>query len=316
MSIISESIGVKTQIQSVLDAGLDYLSNVQTVTFQEYIKFVMPLDKTVYWVKSQNAPFQAKGSLHLLGGKRQEVDKTVNINKIIFTSQEKVASFNTKNSQSIFISQITDSAGVLIQAAFSEKDSFYNAAKIWHYSGDAVYPSMASQIINSYADLPLQPIVSNSLPLFTSLNKFSTVYPSFLLPENLNPPYIVIDIINTEALAGAPIPLKENIAGQFSSNQLMKDTLEITLYGLNNQKALQYLNYLEEQSLTFDRFGFCSIPTITEEKETQRELGVIAIKKKLKFTASYYQSTVDGIYSNLIKSAIINIETNQNKKEV
>ena len=40
------------------------------------------------------------------------------------------------------------------------------------------------------------------------------------------------------------------------------------------------------------------------------------IKKKLKFTASYYQSTVDGIYSNLIKSAIINIETNQNKKEV
>jgi hypothetical protein len=321
MSIISESANVQTSMQAVLAAGIKVLSKSQKVLFQEYFKYTLPLDGTVYWLRSTNPPLEIEGSLHFISDKKQEVDQTVDVNRVIFSSLQEIANLNQQNSQNIFISQIIDDSGDLIQAAFSTRGSFYEQSKIWHYRGDAVYPALMTQLINDLNELPLQPMVSNSLPLFMALNQYGTTFPSFLVSDNLIPTYIVANITATEALQSSPIPFSKKSTDNpntynFGTAQLMQDTVEIIMYGMNNQKAIKYLNYLLDTSVNKGEFGFCSIPSITDEKYTQTELGIIALKKKMQFKVSYNQITLDSIENNLIKSAKIEIDIINNLKEV
>jgi hypothetical protein len=105
---------------------------------------------------------------------------------------------------------------------------------------------MASQLVQAESDLPTGPIVSNSLPIWLAQNSMAPVYPSYLVPDNIQPPYVVahIEPQSTEALGAFPIiqvpGTPEPDSGtapiyQFATSQLMREWVHLTLYGFTNQ---------------------------------------------------------------------------------
>jgi hypothetical protein len=201
-----------------------------------------------------------------------------------------------------------------LQVAFSKRGNFYAAAKVWHYSGFTVYPALSAQLIANIDDLPVGPIVSNSLPIWLAQNSIAPVYPSFLVPDNVVPPYVTAHVEpgRTEAVGQFPIyrwpgkPSPLTALQEMNCHQLMRDYVHLTLYGFTNQMAIQFLVLLIELSFT-EVFGFANSPAIQDEKRIQPEIAAIAQKKTIEIAANYYQSAVDVIARRLILEAAVKI---------
>ncbi|WP_297505896.1 hypothetical protein [Ferrovum sp.] len=310
MGIISEA--TQTQLQATLAAGLGTLSNQQQIIFQQYAKSVSVADGYVFWVATGNN-LTATGSLHQITETIQDEDNTYAKNGIVFTSQAEVTQFNLIDPQMMWIGAwIQDD--VTLRVVFNDSGSVYQQSGLWHYSGDTVYPALQSQLVSSEADLPVGPIVSNSLPIWLAQNTFAPVYPSYLVPDNLEPPYIVVHIEpeSTETLGAFPVYQWPGVTAgtndyQLPSSQLMKEKVKLTLYGFTNQSAIQYLSSLMDYSINTDDFGFMNSPAIRDEKRKQSEIAAIAMKKSIDILASYYQGTADAVARRLILSAAVTI---------
>jgi hypothetical protein len=327
MVSVSEISGSQSALESAFRQGLESIDRGQQITFQLYTKTVLPADGYVFWVAAGSS-ICVDGSLHYAVEEQQNETETQAVNHVIFTAEREVQEFNVIAPNQVWIGSLESAvAGPPLQSnqtpfpimfAFSGRGNFYKQADVYHYRGIAILPTMMSQIINSASDLPADPIVSNSLPIWLSQTQFGTVYPSFLVPNNIEPPYIVAHIGEEDTSALAPLPFygigpnpsepPNPIPGQpgFSyptSDQLMVDRVRLTLYGFNNQQALAYRDYLLNYSLTTDAFGVCrDDPVLRDAKLTQREIGVIAQKKTLDMTVSYYQSAVSDLAVRLITS--------------
>lgn len=310
MGIISEA--TQTQLQATLAAGLGTLSNQQQIIFQQYAKSVSVADGYVFWVATGNN-LTASGSLHQITETIQDEDNTYAKNGIVFTSQAEVTQFNLIDPQMMWIGAwIQDD--VTLRVVFNDSGSVYQQSGLWHYSGDTVYPALQSQLVSSEADLPVGPIVSNSLPIWLAQNTFAPVYPSYLVPDNLEPPYIVVHIEpeSTETLGAFPVYQWPGVTAgtndyQLPSSQLMKEKVKLTLYGFTNQSAIQYLSSLMDYSINTGDFGFMNSPAIRDEKRKQSEIAAIAMKKSIDILASYYQGTADAVARRLILSAAVTI---------
>jgi hypothetical protein len=314
MSIISEAGAAPTQLQAALAAGVDSISNNQTVQFQQYTKYTFSEDGYVFWVATGSAQ-QVAGSLHVLSERRQEEDQTLAANQFVFTAEEEVSQLNVIAPGTMWVGawQVD---GTVLQVAFAATGMNYQQAGLWHYRGFAVYPALASQLVSSANDLPTAPIVSNSLPIWLAQNSIAPVYPSFLVPDNVVPPYITAHIDPNLTVALQAFPLFD-WSGRSNPNadpsplydvpswQLMRDTIRLTLYGLTNQQAIQFFAYLMDYSVNTDDFGFCNSPSIVDDKRTQVEIAALAMKKVITIQASYYQATADAIARRLILSATI-----------
>lgn len=306
MPSIAESLNSQSQLANTLAAGTNEISSYQTIEFTQYSQIVLPADGYVFWVNT-GVVTSVQGSLHYSTDQQQNEDETLNVNRVIFTALSQIDSFNEAAPTDLFIGTFEG-----IRFAFNARGSFYEQANLFHYLGNAVYPALSSQLIDSAADLPTEPIVSNSLPIWLGQNSFAPVYPSFLVPANVVPPYITahIEPDMTEAPsfpvygwpgtteAGSPAPLHD-----LPSTQLAKDHVRLTLYGFNNQKAIQYLVSLIEYSMDSNEFGFGNSPVPKDQKRTQSEMNVIAMKKTIDIDAWYFQSTADAIARRLILSA-------------
>jgi hypothetical protein len=186
--------------------------------------------------------------------------------------------------------------------AFSQQQNYYQQANLYHYIGDAMYPVMEPLIIDDVADVDTRNvIVSNSMPIWLSLNKFMPMYPSYLAPENVRPPFCVVDIYpdTQRALQMAPL-----IDSQNNHWQLVTERVELTIHGLRNFNALDFLDYVLAQSLANNTFGVMNSPIVRDEKRLQTELNVIAMKKSMELEINYYQATVRNIARQLILEAI------------
>jgi hypothetical protein len=306
MPSIAESINSQSQLQDTLAAGVNTLSQQQTVVFTQYSQTILPADGYIFWVNTGTTT-TVQGSLHFSTDQQQNEDETIDINRVIFTALSQIDTFNEASPTDLFIGTFDG-----IRFSFNARGSFYQQANLYHYVGNAVYPALASQIVDNPGDIPVEPIVSNSLPIWLSQNSFAPVYPSFLVPANIVPPYITahVEPDMTEAPSfpiygwpgttepGSPAPLHD-----LPSTQLAKDRVRLTLYGFNNQKAIQYLVSLIEYSLNSDAFGFANSPVPKDQKRTQSELNVIAMKKTIDIDAWYFQATADAIARRLILSA-------------
>ncbi|WP_297480662.1 hypothetical protein [Ferrovum sp.] len=313
MGILSEAANSPSQLAATLAAGVGSISDRQQVSFTRYSRFVSPLDGFVFWINTRSVTTYY-GSLHQTISQNQREDETIAINHIVFTSESEISQFNLISSDILFVGTWV-SDNVEIQVVFNEAISVYKQAGLWHYSGDAVYPALQAQLVQSASDIPSSPIVSNSLPIWLSQNTFAPVYPSYLVPSNVVPPYIAVHIDPefTEPLGQFmelewPNPIVSGF-NQLSSNQLMKDRVQLTLYGFNNQTAIQYLASLVQYSVNTDAFGFCNSPAIKDEKRIQSEISAIAMKKKIDITASYYQSTANALAQRLIVQAALSAVT-------
>ena len=336
--ILNESASVSNPLAGALAAGLETLDQAQTVVFTQYVKQILPADGYVFWVATSNT-VTVKGSVHYGVNKEQNEDETIAINRVIFTAESEIQQFSVVSPSVIYIGTFPLPTAGDIMFAFSQQGDFYQQADLFHYVGNAIYPAMMSQIVSSAADLAaLEPIVSNSLPVWLSLTQFGPVYPSFLVPDNIAPPYIVAHVGEEDTDALQPLPYWDagisfapagigyfqigisaiggnrafanpdpDKPGFFfpTSTQLASDKVRLTLYGFTNRQAISYRDYLFQYSMNTDAFGVCgkTQPIIRDDKRTQRELGIIAQKKTLDLEVSYYQSAINDIAETLILSA-------------
>ena len=313
MPSISESLNSQSQLADTLAAGVNTLSQYQVIQFTQYSQTVLPADGYIFYVNTGTTQ-AVQGSLHYATNQNQNEDETIDVNRVVFTALSKIDLFNEAAPTDLFIGTFEG-----LQFAFSARGSFYQQANLYHYVGNAVYPALSSQLIDSEADLPTEPIVSNSLPIWLAQNSFAPVYPSFLVPANVVPPYITAHVESsmteaptfpTEIWPGTAVPNSgASPLYDLSSRQLAKDKVRLTLYGFNNQTAQQFYMSLIDYSMNTDDFGFANTPVPRDEKRTQVEMAVIAMKKTLDIEAWYYQGTADAIARRLILSAAITITT-------
>ncbi|EDJ0399055.1 hypothetical protein ACH4T1_000262 [Salmonella enterica] len=298
----------KTELNATLTQGLDDLSRFQVVTFTKYIRKILPLDGFVFWVKASvlsSAPdsepdtVNVKGYLHLTTESIQDDEQLYDRNVVTFTAQADIDPFNDIGSDVLYIGEFFG-----IQFSFSRRTGLNEAANLYHYSGEAIFPYMRSQIINSADDIDLADVVvSNSLPIWLSLSQFMPMYPAMLSVQNLVPPYATVKCGEPSPVAGAfCLDEKQN------QYQLVSEDVTITVTGLRNAAVEDFLRYVQDYTLSDKaEMGVMNIPVIQDERITQNELNIIAMRKKVKFKVNYYQQRMRNVARRLITSAIPSI---------
>lgn len=298
----------KTELNATLTQGLDDLRRFQVVTFTKYIRKVLPLDGFVFWVKASvlsSAPdseldtVNVKGYLHLTTESIQDDEQLYDRNVVTFTAQADIDPFNDIGSDVLYIGEFFG-----IQFSFSRRTGLNEPANLYHYSGEAIFPYMRSQIINSADDIDLADVVvSNSLPIWLSLSQFMPMYPAMLSVQNLVPPYATVKCGEPSPVAGAFwLDEKQN------QYQLVSEDVTITVTGLRNAAVEDFLRYVQDYTLSDKaEMGVMNIPVIQDERVTQNELNIIAMRKKVKFKVNYYQQRMRNVARRLITSAIPSI---------
>jgi hypothetical protein len=319
------------QMAAALAVGLDTLSENQVITFTKYVRVVLPVDGSTFWVKADIASpsailnamkmnaaqfnqervtsgenvFQAKGSIHYMSESNQNEDDSDTVNQIVFTSQVEVENLNNVGP---FIMYLGEWQGV--RFSFSRREMFYEQAKLYHYAGAAVLTVMSGQIIDAPVEFSPAQVVSDSLPIWLNMaNPYIPIiglggigfpiFPSFLVDANFRPPYISVHIPpdSTRAIGLAP-----KIDRQSNHSQLVYERVKITTYGLRNREVLDLLDYILAYSDVSDIIGISNSPVPRDEKEGQIELGVLAMRKTIDFEVNYYQHVTRDISRQLIES--------------
>jgi hypothetical protein len=317
MPTITEAFDSQSPLKGPLDQGLETISGSQEITFTQYVQLILPLDGYVYWVRSDlvsqlavcgcykfsgvpadgtqpYGPFvKVRGSLHYGSRVEQREDET--INTVDFAAEEPIQELNAVGPCVMYIGDFEGR-----RFAFNKRGSFYRQADVYHYSGEALYPALASQLVDTLEGFDTSNVVvSNSLPIWLTLNQFMPMYPSFLVKENLEPPYASIHIPAESTRALAARPAWDNTG---SHSQLVQERVKITLYGLRNFSALDF-----QDSLDTDLFGVMNMPVMQDEKRTQSELKIIAQKKVFELEINYYQRRVRDIARQLITKCLPNV---------
>jgi hypothetical protein len=325
-----------TPMHAALVAGDNQLSLDQTITFTLYNKVILPIDGYVFWVRADLLSASAvygsptfdtvtyrqgatvtpattltvEGSFHIIIDKRSNEDETIAVNRVIFTAHTEVQEFNLVGPDTMWIGDFP-TAGGTEQFAFRQRESFYEASTIYHYVGEAIYPALASQIINGTSlDINNQ-IVSDSLPIWLSIPRFTAawwnpqwsfpLYPSYVVPDNVTPPYGVIHIMPEQTQALQAVPFVDQLTSDY---QLARDLVRITIYGSRNTDARSFLLSVLQYIRNVDTMGLMNMPIIRDEKRTQAELSMIAMKKTIDFEVSYIQGAARNIARLLILEAI------------
>lgn len=323
MSGVDEAVTANQgSLAGALAAGVKTISEDQTVTFVKYIRVILPLDGYAFWVKADllsdsalanvaaynafmfNQPlliitkapqFKASGSLHYSSELVQDVDEGYATNRVVFTSLRPINDLDGVSPMVMYIAEIN---GFFF--AFSQRELFYRQSGLYHYVGDTVNAVLENQLIDSVAGFDTTNIiVSNSLPIWLSLNQFFPVFPSDLVPMNFPPPYAAVDITETSALQAAPY-----IDQDSNHWQLVSDKVSVSIFGTRNFNALDWQDYVFEQSLNTEIFGIMNTPVMMDDKRKQVELNIISQKKSIEFEISYYQVRVREIARQLILSVI------------
>lgn len=325
MSVLDEVASGGGFLKGTLDAGLDLLSQNFELTFVKYQKVILPLDGYVFWVRASllapsaqynTSPFNiirqnasravsksantitVKGSLHHSILNRQAENENIAINRMVFTAESEVLDLNEVDSNTIYIATYFGE-----RFSFSQQSSFYQEADLYHYEGDAIYPTMETQIIDSVESLDFRNvIVSNSLPIWLTLNAFFPVYPSYLIAQNIEPPFASVHIEPTLTKALQAAPYKDYMSNSW---QLVQDTVNVTIFGLRNFNAQDYLDYVYQYMLDTDVMGLMSFPVIQDDKEWQSEINTLAMKKEITFEVSYNQVRIREIARQLIKKVFV-----------
>lgn len=313
-TLLEGSLSQNAGMGASLQAGVAQLSNDQRFTFTKYVRTVLPADGFVFYVlaSAANPPvdptpvieatftFTENGSLHVAQRVDQREDNTTALQDVVFTTKKRINEFSEMAPGSVFVMTLPN--GSLI--AFNAQRGRYDPAGIWHYSGRALYPYEATQIIGDPADVGDEQVVSNSLPIWMAMSTLELpVFPSFLVPQNLTPPYIAADIQGTQGIGQTPLEGPDS-----SQSQLATETVRFTFYGLRNGAVLDFQREVLQNSLPEEAsYGIMNMPVPVDGKQTQSEFGIIAQQKTMDVQVNYYQARARDIARKLIESAFITI---------
>ena len=312
-TLLEASTAQNAGMGASLQAGVAQLSAEQLFTFTLYVRAVLPADGFVFYVlaSAANPPppdptpadlapysFQENGSLHVAQRINQVEDNTTALQDVVFTTKRQLREFSDAAPGSLFIMTLPNGS----QVAFSSQRGRYDQAGIWHYAGRALYPYESTQLVASPGDVGTEQVVSNSLPIWMNMGTMEIpVYPSFLVPLNLPPPYVAVDITGTQAIGQIPLDGPDS-----SQTQLATETARFTFYGLRNGAVLDFQHAVLHNSFR-DGYGIMNMPVPVDGKQTQSELGIIAQQKTMDVTINYYQARARSIGRKLIESAFITV---------
>jgi len=311
-------------VHDALVAGVDVLAGPQEVVFTPYIRTVLPIDGFVFWLNaalatpaarataglSDTAPVTVQGSLHYASTGSQVEDETIVVRRVDFTSETQITAFAEIAPKVLWVGEWQTVMGSF-KFTFSARGSYYQQANIHHYVGDAVYPVFEAQLIDDAGQLDQDAVVSNSLPIWLAMMQgvpFPTnftveldLFPSFLVPDNLTPPYGVVHIRPESTAALQSFPWRDRSESHW---QLVTERVMVTLYGLRSDAALDFQDYAVHYSALTGNFGIMNMPVVRDDHRTQVELAALAMKKTIEFHISYYQTRARTIARQVLKAAI------------
>ena len=299
---LSETQG--SQLSAALMQGLNTLSENQEIEFVLYQQWILPGDGFVFFVRSDlltSTPasepvIHVQGSLHYDSNQTQNEDESIAVQNVVFTTNQEIAPFNQIESNTMYMGVFQN-----LTFSFTARSMYYKQSGIYHYFGDAVYPAMSTQIINTAQQLlDTSNVVSNSLPIWLAMNLIMPIYPAYLVPTNEIPPYAVVAVLpdSQEAMQSSPL-----IDINSNQNQLVMEKVKIVTYGLRNKTIMDYIKYVYEQSLN-EFFGIMNSPIPVDMVRTQSEINVRGQKKEIIFEINYYQNVSRQIAQKLILSAM------------
>jgi len=244
-----------------------------------------------------------QGSFHYSSESLQREDATVDSNDILFTSLSEVQEFNQIGPNSLYIGTYGD-----IQFAFSSRAYLYEQADLYHYRGNAVRTTHGTQIIDDPSNFNPTVIPSNSLPIWLSLSSYVPpyptfncpipLYPSYLVDDNLPPPFGSVHVESTTTLAMAPY-----MGPKSETAYLCRDRVRVHLYGLDATEVSDFLLCVENYSRDWMTIGMANSPAIYDMKTTQTEMKIIAQHKVIEFDVNYLQTVVRDIARQFILHA-------------
>lgn len=294
-------------LNPALTSGMDTLSQSETVAFVQYVRYVLPLDGYVFWLRTKQ--IEAKGVFHYSANGNQNETNSATINPVVFTTTTPIDDFEEIDPKTIWIGEY---AG--LKFSFAQRGFYFKESNVYHYAGNAVYATMQTQLVDTGDQLPVEAlVVSNSLPAWLTIANYSpewllptnpqvTLFPSFLVPQNVRPPYGVVHIDPRQTVALQAFP---TIALRGTHTQLATDRVRVTLYGLTNDQALDWLDTVIQYSDDYSVIGMMNMPIVVDEKETQQEINTIAMKKVVDFEVSYTQARVRDVARQLILHALV-----------
>jgi hypothetical protein len=246
---------------------------------------------------------KVKGSFHYASTSEQREEATVDSNDIVFTSLEEIQPFNRISVNHLYIGTYRN-----IKFAFSSRARLYEQADLYHYQGKALYSTNTTQIIDDPSQFNPTLVVSNSLPIWVSMSSYVPpyptfncpfpLYPSYLVDDNLIPPFGAVHVEETKALAMVPYMGRES-----QTAHLCVDHVKVYLYGLDNEASSDFLLFVENYSRDWMTLGLANSPSISDEKQTQTEMKLLAQRKLIEFDVNYLQSVARDIARQFILHA-------------
>lgn len=321
MAALDEISSPQSQINAALKDAIAVLGQTQTVSFRRYRRVVLPIDGFVFWLPVGETTLDVVGSLHYTQDVVQSQDETYGQATVKFSTAQQVTEFTAAPVNLIYVANIQDAQdNTIFRYAFRHQNGFYDAAGIWHYFGQSIPPAMLTQLLDDPNSIqPDQAVTSNSLALWLPLNNYATpfyddftltgipfieksptLFPAFLADPNETAPYGTIHIPDNypQSLQVSPY-----LDANRNSIQLGWDRVTITLYGLQNNAAVDFLNTVLQYSRQTNNFGIMNMPIVQDVNRTMPEIQARAMKKQIEFEVSYYQTRVDNVARQLIKQA-------------
>jgi hypothetical protein len=327
---VNESLDNQRPIRNAAIDGLAVLDENATLTFTLFKRVVLPADGFVFWLRADilnqpsvynaapfnvppnNTPpqivtpaqtFDAAGSLHHTTLNQQDEAESFSLQKMVFTTPDEVDQLTSIAPDELWIAEWSN-----LRFAFSSRTGFYYQAGLYHYAGDALYPALATQVIDSPEQLEAKLlIVSNSLPIWLTLQTAFPLYPSYLVPDNITPPYASIQIGDDDT---SPLQNAPNYDATNSSWQLCKDRVRIVTYGVRNDAIMDWLDYVFGWMLANTSvMGLMNQPVPRDAKRGQTEFSILAQKKVIDFEVSYYQHRGRDQARQLIETAFLALIT-------
>ncbi len=331
MPTVDEALGAPGGIAAALAAGEQTISQNQTVTFTKYSRAVLPLDGLVFWITTGQTN-DVQCSIHTETVTSQDETETPGATNVVMTSTTELDDLLADSPTTKWIAVWNG-----LHFAFTRTRRFYVPADLYHYFGRALLPSESSQVIDTATSLdPTLLIASNSLPVFIFLNVYvapywnpynntadaipdppppaipptptpilplPTLWPSYLVPANLPPPYATVHVESSENLQ--PVAWMDANSNPYS---LTSDVVRITMFGLSNNQAMllrdSIVQFCEDQRI----IGLQEISPIREERAPQVDFGIIAQKKTLTLRVAYLESAVINFARLLFDKIVVDYE--------
>jgi hypothetical protein len=192
--------------------------------------------------------------------------------------------------------------------AFDSRARLYEQADLYHYRGHALKSKNQTQIIDNPATFNPTLVVSNSLPIWLYMQIYVppypgftcpfVLYPSYLVDDNLPPPFGAVHIFDTNVLE-----MNTYLGPTLQSDQLCREKVKVHLYGVDNETAITFVNFVSQYSRDWMNIGLSSSPAIHDEKDIQPEMKIISQRKLIEFDINYRQSVSRNIARQLIEHA-------------